>query len=60
VTHRHHVYEIWATQGQGGDKIAEFKSLADALAYVEQHEGEASYAIKYPNGQWHRWVEDTY
>ena len=49
------MYELWATQGQGGSKELEFKTLQEALDHVEQHKGEASFAIKYPDGKWHKW-----
>lgn len=47
--------ELWASQGQSGSKTLEFNSLQDALKFIEEHLGEASYAIKYPNGEWHKW-----
>ncbi len=49
------VYEVWATQGQGGIKESEHPTLEEALAYVTKHKGEASFAIKYPNGSWYDW-----
>jgi hypothetical protein len=51
-------YELWVTQGQGGDVGGLFDSLGEALAFVKEHEGEASFGIKYPNGDWHNWHGD--
>lgn len=49
------MYEVWMTQGQGGDKVAEFPSLQEALLHVGENEASGSFAIKYPDGQWHDW-----
>lgn len=49
------MYELWATQGQGGSKELEFKTLEEALKFVEDHFGQASFGIKYPDGTWHKW-----
>jgi hypothetical protein len=49
------MYEIWATQGQGGIKIHETETLEEALKYILSHKGEASFAIKLPDGRWHKW-----
>lgn len=50
-------YDIFVTQGQGGgpdpDQICD--TLEDALAWVKDHTGDGSFAIRYPDGQWHRW-----
>jgi hypothetical protein len=44
-------YEVWMTQGQGGGKVAEFDTLAEAEAHVKEHEGEGSFGIKF-DGRW--------
>lgn len=49
-------YEVWATQGQGNIKVARFNTLDEALGYVRQHYGEASFGIKQPDGTWHEWA----
>jgi hypothetical protein len=49
------MYEVWATQGQGGCKVQEKVTLQEALDYVEEHIGEASFAIKKPDGEWYKW-----
>jgi len=49
------MYELWATQGQGGSREAYFRTLKEALAHIDQHKGKASFAIKYPDGSWHQW-----
>ena len=49
-------FEIHASQGQGGSCIGPaFTTLKEALGYVKEHEGEASFGIKYPDGHWHNW-----
>lgn len=49
------MYEIHATQGQGGGLVARKSTLQRALRYVELRVGEASFGIKYPSGRWHKW-----
>ena len=48
-------YIIWVTQGQGGLPIKDCDTLEEALAFVEENKGDASYAIVYPNGESHKW-----
>ena len=48
-------YTIMATQGQGGAEVGKFNTLEEALKYVDEHEGEASFGFVYPNGTWHEW-----
>jgi hypothetical protein len=48
-------YKLWATQGQAGSVVGEFDTLEAALADCEKHEGEASFAITYPDGTYHQW-----
>jgi hypothetical protein len=54
------MYKVWVTQGQGpGEKPqCEFETLKEALSYVREIEGQASFAIEYPDGTWHNWEED--
>jgi len=49
-------FEVWATQGQGGVLDETYPTFEEALAHVEQHKGDASFGIKYPNGNWHKWA----
>jgi len=49
------MYELWVSQGQGGSKECVFDSLEEALKFVEDHAGQASFAIKYPDGTFHVW-----
>ncbi len=42
-------YEVWGTQGQGGMKIAEFKTAYEAGEFVGKHKGKMSFAIKVTN-----------
>ncbi len=52
----HHLpmYEIWWSRGQGSHTGPRFKKLEDALHYVHEHRGRASFAIKHPGG-WYRY-----
>jgi hypothetical protein len=43
------------TQGQGGLPIKDCDTLEEALAFVKGNEGEGSFAIVYPNGEFHKW-----
>ena len=47
------LYEVWASQGQGGGLDEAYPTLEAALAHVERHKGEASYGIKLPDGTWY-------
>lgn len=33
------------------------KSYASALSYCKRNGGYGLYAIKYPNGEWHKWED---
>jgi hypothetical protein len=46
------LYEVHGTQGQGSMLFETFNNLKDALKYVKDHKGEASFGIKYPSGRW--------
>lgn len=48
-------YEIWITQGQGSVFVKGEDTIYGALDYVDDHKGEGSFAIKYPDGTWHGW-----
>jgi len=48
-------YVIWATQGQGGLPLTDFGTLEEALTFTEENKGDASFAIVYPNGEFHKW-----
>lgn len=55
-THRKEVpYVIYVSQGMGGGPEEVFWTLEAALKYVEEHEHEASFAIRQPNGKWYNW-----
>lgn len=51
------MYELWMTQGQGGEKVKEYLSLEEALEAAEEgiKNKEGSFGIKYPTGDWHKW-----
>lgn len=50
------MYKIWVTQGQGPGTKPEIEknSLSEALEYVKDHKGEASFAIQCPDGTWYK------
>jgi hypothetical protein len=48
-------YVLWATQGQGGLPLKDFDTLEETLTFVEENKGTASFAICYPNGEFHKW-----
>lgn len=48
-------YEIWWTTGGGTQRGPRFRLLQDALHWIEQRSGIASFAIRTPDGSWHRW-----
>jgi len=54
-------FEVWMTQGQGtGDEpVEKYDNLEDALAAVKEMKDEGSFAIKYPDGQWHEWNKEA-
>ena len=54
------MYRVWATQGQGPGEnpVCECETLKEALSQVREMEGQASFAIEYPDGTWHKWEED--
>ena len=43
-------YEVWWSKGQGSQRGPTFAHLEQALKYVSDHAGEASYAIRQPDG----------
>jgi hypothetical protein len=51
------MYKIWVTQGQGPGNFPQIEcaTLKEALSYVKEMEGQASFAIEYPDGTWHKW-----
>lgn len=48
-------YILWMTQGQSGSPIKDFTTLEEALNFVEENKADGSYAICYPNGEFHKW-----
>lgn len=49
------MYEVWMTQGQGGDCVDKFKTLQEALDLIEKYKDDGSFGVKYPDGTWHNW-----
>ena len=54
------MYLVYASQGQGGVEVCICNSLEEAIEYVEEHEGEASFGIKQPDGTWYNWQNREY
>jgi hypothetical protein len=48
----HALYEVWFSRGEGFTCSAKFRQLEDARRHVEEHAGEASFAIRDPEGRW--------
>jgi hypothetical protein len=46
------MYEVWFSKGEGTEAGPRFHRLEDALRYVEEHAGEATFAIRGPVGFW--------
>ncbi len=53
------MYEVWWSRGDGTHAGPRFRVLEDAVRYVEEHAGEASFAIKGPVGYWYRWADGS-
>jgi hypothetical protein len=53
------MYELWMSQGQGEAKVAEFETLEQTLVKYYEVKGQGAFAIKYPDGQWHKWNDQT-
>jgi hypothetical protein len=49
------MYEIYIIQGQSRVLAERAPNLKLAVDYVNEHLKEGSWAIKYPNGNWHEW-----
>ena len=47
------MYEVWSSCGDGCQRGPRFRLLDDAVRYVTQHNGEASFAIRCPDGHWY-------
>jgi len=48
-------YEVWWSMGTGTHTGPRFRNLRDAIRYVSDHWGEASFAIKTGEDRWHHW-----
>ena len=48
-------YEVYSNDKLGGYLEKKYNTLEEALDYVEKNKNLRSYAIKYPNGNWHNW-----
>ena len=52
-------YEVWWSKGQGSQCGPRFTSLEQALKYVAEHAGQASFAIRQPDDTWYRNANGT-
>ena len=48
------MYEVWWSRGEGTQKGPRFRILEDAIRYVSARSDRASFAIRNPDGTWHR------
>jgi hypothetical protein len=48
------MYEVWMSTGGALRPGPRFRSLADALFHVRTHAARGSFAIRTPDGRWHR------
>lgn len=46
------LYEVWFSTGSGIHSGPKFRLERDALRYIEEHAGLASFAIRSPDGHW--------
>jgi len=46
------LYEVWMSHGVGLEPGPKFKNLDDACRFIDQHTGEASFAIRTPQHTW--------
>lgn len=53
-------FTVHATQGQGDVVLGTYRTITDAKRYVAHHMGEASFAIKQPDGKWYKWRKKEY
>lgn len=49
---RETLYEVWFSRGEGLRPGPRFRQREDAERYVFSHEGEASFALRAPDGRW--------
>lgn len=49
------LYRVYHSCGAGTARGPAFKSLADAKRYVLEQRTPGSFAIRKPDGTWHRW-----
>ena len=48
------LYEIWWSRGHGTHTGPRFRTLEDALKYVHDNRGRASFSIRKPDDVWYR------
>ena len=46
------MYEVWISKGNGMTLGPRFRLLEDAQRFVDEHLGEASFAVKAPDHSW--------
>ena len=47
------LYQVWWSRGHGTHRGPRFRLLQDALRYLVDHSGDASYALRCPDGHWY-------
>ncbi|MCA9678288.1 MAG: hypothetical protein H6709_09370 [Kofleriaceae bacterium] len=60
MTRQPALYEVWFSVGEGFHRGPAFRLLADAERYVVQHLGEASFALRRPDGHWEIVARNAY
>lgn len=53
------MYEVWWSMGNGTHSGPRFSNLNDAIRYVSEHWGEATFAIKTGANRCHRWQDGS-
>lgn len=52
-------YQVWMTQGQEPIHVADMIDLESSIAFANEFIGEGSFAVKLPDGTWHKWDESS-
>jgi hypothetical protein len=55
---RNHLYEVWFSRGAGLRRGPKFRARHDAERYVAEHWGEATFAVKAPDGHWETFARE--
>jgi len=54
------MYRVYISQGQGSDLVGDYSTFQEALDIAKRgiSNGEGSFGIQFPSGQWYDWPED--